>query len=247
MIEYKVGNYTFSTDLTRYAKEVGKEGNYTIGSCIVEFIEAGSKVFTPEPKFIDTTKPYELLDIDPDTGLRGRFAVQETPFRMNVELAEVRSWTRKASITGKNGDLDAVIYANLTKQGRPHDIENYEHEFNRLLIQVNTPKEASPETVSALIRHTSEVKARNLQTKRVRDLAEKLDITIALAQALAACEIDGGIIYREHGWHTPKALFVSPPAQGHLNLLVERGLMQFTDNTYTATDLGRKVVRDHYL
>jgi len=78
MSTYSINNYLISQDLTRYAKQVGKDGNYTLGHCIVEYIEQADRIFTPELKVIDTSKAYDLIDLDQDCGFKGRVAIQET-------------------------------------------------------------------------------------------------------------------------------------------------------------------------
>ncbi|OXD45006.1 hypothetical protein CE131_25105, partial [Vibrio parahaemolyticus] len=88
MIVYKVGRYTFSADLCRYSKEVGQEGNYTLGFCTVEYLPKGNSLYHPEPKIIDANKPYDIIEFDPKAKINGSLAIQCEPDKYNATQAE---------------------------------------------------------------------------------------------------------------------------------------------------------------
>lgn len=92
MIVYKVGRYTFSADLRRYSKQVGQEGNYTLGFCTVEYLPKGNSLYHPEPKLIDSNKPYDIIEFDPKAKINGSLAIQCEPDKHNTTQAEEISW-----------------------------------------------------------------------------------------------------------------------------------------------------------
>lgn len=108
MIVYKVGRYTFSADLRRYSKQVGQEGNYTLGFCTVEYLPKGNSLYHPEPKLIDSNKPYDIIEFDPKAKINGSLAIQCEPDKHNATQAEEISWIA-IQIDAPDGDLDGLI------------------------------------------------------------------------------------------------------------------------------------------
>lgn len=244
MSTYSINNYLISQDLTRYAKQVGKDGNYTLGHCIVEYIEQADRIFTPELKVIDTSKAYDLIDLDQDCGFKGRVAIQETKERELYDKSQAMDWIGKLKL---DGDVMTKVIDALEAKGIENNNENFDFEYKRQIEELNTPKNANVATVAALVAHTSKVATKKLESKRLANLAKTLDVDQNLATAIVACDIDKGIINVDGVWKTDAASFHNAPSEWQLNSLVDKALLTFDGTKYLITDMAKQAVRENYL
>lgn len=255
MNQYKLANYSLSADLKRYAKAVGKEGNYTLGDCKVEFIEQGTTIFTPAPTFVNGNESLEKFDAHPNINMKGKFAIQATSERQLCNEQDKVEWLAFRDITLPKGvsSLDELIAKELAANKQKPTSENIDFTFDRLLRQANTP-DAPSSTLAALILHTGQVLSEQLCNDRVKNLANNYSISTLQAQALAACVNGREILQSDNGeWVSKLGPFSEPANHTTMDGLVSKGLLLFQSlkendrERYIATEQGKLAVRDNVL
>ncbi|GAJ74194.1 hypothetical protein JCM18904_5167 [Vibrio sp. JCM 18904] len=189
MIVYKVGRYTFSADLRRYSKQVGQKGNYTLGFCTVEYLPKGNSLYHPEPKLIDSNKPYDIIEFDPKAKINGSLAIQCEADKHNATQAEEISWIA-IQIDAPDGDLDGLIRRIAAEGGVELNEQILNQTRENIYMRYSTPTQSDPATVGALIRNTSTLKADFYYKTRIESLAKHFNTTSRQAEWLVF--IDNG-------------------------------------------------------
>ncbi|HCG9484727.1 TPA: hypothetical protein NJ742_004066 [Vibrio parahaemolyticus] len=248
MIVYKVGRYTFSADLCRYSKEVGQEGNYTLGFCTVEYLPKGNSLYHPEPKIIDANKPYDIIEFDPKAKINGSLAIQCEPDTYNATQAEEISWIA-IKIDAPNGDLDGLIRKVAEERGIELTERVMDQTRERLFTKYATPQYSDPATVGALVRNTSTLKADYYYKSRIDALAKHFNTTARQAEWLVFLDRGSKMAKRDDGWHPTLLDLDEPATEKELNELVDAGAIAFDaeSNTYTNTEKTTLALRENYL
>lgn len=248
MIVYKVGRYTFSADLGRYSKEVGQEGNYTLGFCKVEYLPKGNSLYHPQPKTIDASKPYEIIEFAPKAHIAGSLAIQCEPDKYNATQAEEMSWIA-IKIDAPNGDLDGLIRKVATERGIELTEHVMEQTRERLFTKYSTPQYSDPATVGALVRNTSTLKADYYYKSRVDALAKHFNTTARQAEWLVFLDRGSKMAKRDDGWHPTLLDLDEPATEKELNELVDAGAIALDgdSNTYINTEKTALALRENYL
>ncbi|MBO0217467.1 hypothetical protein J0676_28775, partial [Vibrio sp. Vb2880] len=65
-------------------------------------------LYHPEPKLIDSNKPYDIIEFDPKAKINGSLAIQCKADKHNATQAEEISWIA-IQIDAPDGDLDGLI------------------------------------------------------------------------------------------------------------------------------------------
>ena len=250
MTTYQLGNYELSKNLKRFARKGGQDGDpkyYTLGECKVEFLKEQGTFYTAEPVLLAPKEPIEKIDIDPETGLQGKFALQTQDLEYCMTVEDKDKWLSDRPIqVPENSTLEATISKELTSNRQDLTPENAELAKKRLTERANTP-ETDTLTVRAIFSHTGLERTRKQHIECIKELAKATDLTYEAALWLANCHNDGKIVYEEDCWCTPESKFYVPPTTEDLNKLVDCNLMNFTGEYYTSSDLGRQYVEAAYL
>lgn len=248
MIVYKVGRYTFSADLRRYSKQVGQEGNYTLGFCTVEYLPKGNSLYHPEPKLIDSNKPYDIIEFDPKAKINGSLAIQCEPDKHNATQAEEISWIA-IQIDAPDGDLDGLIRRIAAEGGVELNEQILNQTRENIYMRYSTPTQSDPATVGALIRNTSTLKADFYYKTRIESLAKHINTTSRQAEWLVFIDNGSKMAKRDDGWHPTLLDLDEPATEKELNELVDAGAIAFDaeSNTYTNTEKATLALRENYL